>query len=150
MRALAKQVALVPNVNDSADAVVRGQYPIALSPSLERGRQLVEEGAPVKFVEPKEGLRLGTNGVEFVANAPHANAAKLFLHWFYTREGQTIYARNNRAVSVRKDVPQDYLPPDQRYVEGQRFMMAEADDFTAEGSQRVTKLAQQIFEGVKP
>ena len=149
MRALAKQVALVPNVNDPPDAVVRGQYPIALSPSLERGRQLVEEGAPVKFVEPKEGLRLGTNGVELIANAPHPNAAKLFLHWFYTREGQTIYARNNRAVSVRKDVPQDYLPSDQRYVEGQRFMMADAEDFTAEGSQRVTKLARELFESAK-
>jgi hypothetical protein len=53
-------------------------------------------------------------------------------------------------VSVRKDVPQDYLPPDQRYLEGQRFMVADAEDFTAEGSQRVTKLAQQIFESAKP
>jgi iron(III) transport system substrate-binding protein len=150
MTALAEQVVLVPQVNDPPDAVVRGQYPIALSPSLERGRQLIEEGAPVKFVEPEEGLRLGTNGVELIANAPHPNAAKLFLHWFYTREGQTVYARNNRAVSVRKDVPQDYLPPDQRYVEGQKFMVADADDFTAEGSQRVTNLARKIFEKAKP
>ncbi len=147
MRALAKQVVLVPNVNDPPDAVVRGQYPIALSPSLSWARQLIEEGAPVKFVEPKEGLWLGPLGVVLIANAPHPNAAKLFLDWFYTREGQTIYARNNRAVSVRKDVPQDYLAPDQRYVEGEPLMMAVAEDFTAEGSQRVTKLAKELFEG---
>lgn len=146
MKALARQVVLVHNTNDPPDGVVRGQYPIALSPSLERARQLIEEGAPVKFLEPKEGLRLGTNGVELIANAPHLNAAKLFLQWFYTKEGQAIYAKNNRAISVRKDVAQDYLPPDQRYVEGEPFMMADTEDFTAKGSQEVTKLAKEIFE----
>lgn len=145
MKAVAKQVVLVANVNDSADQVARGQYPVALAASVLRGPQLVAEGAPVKFIPPKEGYYLSVNGVEFIANAPHPNAAKLFLHWFYTREGQVLYAKGSLAISVRKDVPQDYLPADQHYVEGAPLLMPAPEDFTVEKNKELAKLAQEIF-----
>jgi iron(III) transport system substrate-binding protein len=145
MKALAKQVVLVANVNDSADQVARGQYPVALAASVLRGPQLVAEGAPVKFIPPKEGYYLSVNGVELIANAPNPNAAKLFLNWFYTREGQMIYAKGSLAISVRKDVPQDYLPADQHYVEGAPLLMPAPEDFTVEKNKELAKLAQDIF-----
>lgn len=145
MKALAKQVVLVPNVNDSSDAVARGQYPIGLAVSIRRAPQLINEGAPVRFVVPKEGYHLSVQGVEFITNAPHPNAAKLFLHWFYTHEGQTLYAKNSLAISVRKDVPQDYLPSEQRYVEGIPLMFPASEDFTVEKNEMLAKLAEEIF-----
>ena len=105
------------------------------------------EGAPVKFIPPKEGYYLSVNGVEFIANAPHPNAAKFFLNWFYTKEGQMIYAKSSLAISVRKDVPQDYLPPDQRYVEGAPIMINPPEDFTVEKNKELAQLARDIFEG---
>ena len=147
MKALAKQVVLVPQVNDSADQVARGQYPVSVGASILRGPQLVAEGAPVKFIPPKEGYYLSVNGVEFIANAPHPNAAKFFLNWFYTKEGQMIYAKSSLAISVRKDVPQDYLPVDHRYVEGAPIMMSLPEDFTVERNKELAQLARDIFEG---
>jgi iron(III) transport system substrate-binding protein len=146
---LAKQVVLVTGVSDSVDAVARGAYPIALSPSNSRGRQLVLEGAPVKFIHPKEGSHLATQGIHFISNAPHPNAAKLFLNWIYTREGQTLYATNHQVPSLRKDVSQDYLPAGMRYVEGRPLLVPDAEDLSAERTKELRALARKIFEGGK-
>jgi iron(III) transport system substrate-binding protein len=146
MKALAKQVVLVANVNDSVDPVVRSQYPISISASPERARRVIQEGAPVRYLYPSEGGHLSVQGIEMIAKAPHSNAAKLFFHWFYTREGQSIYAPKTLAISVRKDVPQDYIPPDERYAEGQSFLMPTPEDFTVEKNKEITKLAGEIFD----
>jgi iron(III) transport system substrate-binding protein len=146
MRALSRQVVLVPNVNDTVDTIVRGQYLVGIASSPERGRKLVGEGAPARYVQPKEGSHMSVQGLEFIANAPHPNAAKLFLNWFYSREGQSVYAPKTMAISVRKDVPQDYLLPDERYTEGQPFLMPDAEDFTVEKNDELAKLSREIFE----
>jgi len=145
MKALTRQVVIVANTNDSVDAVARGQYPLALAPATNRGSQLINEGAPVKFAHPAEGSHITTNGVCLIANSPHPNAARLFLDWFFSREGQMIYAPNNSSISVRKDVPQDYLPPGERYGEGQKFFAADAADQTPPRPEELLKLARQIF-----
>jgi iron(III) transport system substrate-binding protein len=151
MRKLARQVALTPNNNDVPDLIARNQYPIGISASMDRGRQLLQEGAPVRYVHPKEGSHLATNGIYFIGNAPHPNAAKLFLHWLFTREGQATYAPRTLEISIRKDVPQDYLPADHRYVEGQPFMMAEwrKEDLAPERIKELSLLAKTIFEEKK-
>jgi len=145
MKGLAKQVVLVPGVNDVPDAVARGQYPIAIAATTDRGQQLLAEGAPVKFAQPKEGSHMAGQGIDLLTGAPHPNTAKLFIHWFYTLEGQLLYAPNQRAISVRKDVSQDYLPPDVRYVEGAPFMVASPEDLSAERTRELLDLARKIF-----
>jgi len=145
MRAVAKQVALVPGVADVPDAVARGQYPIAIAATTDRGQQLLAEGAPVKFAQPKEGSHMAGQGIDLLTGAPHPNAAKLFINWFYTLEGQLLYAPNHRAISVRKDVSQDYIPPDVRYVEGAPFMVASPEDLSAERTRELLDLAKKIF-----
>jgi iron(III) transport system substrate-binding protein len=149
MRSLAQQVVLVANVNDSVDAVARGQYPVAIAASPQRVRQLISEGAPIRHVHPKEGSHMAANGIMLMADAPHLNASRLFLHWFYTREGQAIYAPNSLAISVRKDIPQDYLSPAERYVDGSPFLMPAAEDFTPKKSSELLDLAREIFESGK-
>lgn len=145
MKALAKQVALVPGVADVPDAVARGQYPIAIAATTDRGQQLLAEGAPVKFAQPKEGSHMANQGIDLLIGAPHPNTAKLFINWFYTLEGQLLYAPNNRAISVRKDVPQDYIPPEVRYTEGAPFMVASPEDLSAERTREILDLAKKIF-----
>ena len=88
---------------------------------------------------------MANQGIDFLASAPHPNAAKLFIYWFYSKEGQTIYAPNNRAISVRKDIPQDYIPSDMRYIEGAPFMVASPEDLSAERTRELLDLARKIF-----
>jgi ABC-type Fe3+ transport system substrate-binding protein len=150
MRALSKQVALVPKPPDPPDAVGRGQYAIALAAIIQRALPLRAEGAPLRFVSPKEGYYLVQAGIAFVRSAPHPNAAKLFLNWFYTKEGQTVFGKTAGVISLRKDVPQDYLPEDLRYVEGAPVMEIDLQDLLdPERNQQMRQLAKEIFEGGK-
>jgi ABC-type Fe3+ transport system substrate-binding protein len=43
--------------------------------------------------------------------APHPNAAKVYLNWLLSREGQTTFARGVGYVSSRVDVPTDHVLP---------------------------------------
>jgi iron(III) transport system substrate-binding protein len=149
MRALAKQVATVPQVNDVPDQVARGQYAIGLGASTGRGRELVREGAPVKFVQPKEGSHLAYIGACALAPVTHPNAAKLFLNWLYTKEGQTLYTKPMNAIPLRKDVSQEHVAPNERYTEGQPFMARAVEDLTDQRAYELYALGKQIFDEKK-
>ena len=64
-------------------------------PAPRKSRALGEKGLPIKqlFLPKQVGmLRACGSGccISAFANAPHANAAKLFINWFLTKEGQTL------------------------------------------------------------
>lgn len=146
MKALAKQVVLVPKVNDHPEAVVRGQYPIAIAVTTTRGLMLIKQGAPVNFIHPKEGSHLFALGMGLITNTPHPNAAKLYINWFFSREGQSVYAKSNQVISLRNDVGQDHLPSSLRYVQGQPFMMPTAADQQGARPRELLGIAKKIFE----
>lgn len=147
MRALAKQVVIVRNPPESPEGVGRGQYAIAIASNIPRALALIEEGAPLKFIHPKEGSHMSESGIALVRGAPHPNAAKLFLQWFYTREGQTLFSRTLPTISVRKDVPQDHLPEGLRYIEGAPFLRKDLEDMRRpEKAAELRALSKQIFE----
>jgi iron(III) transport system substrate-binding protein len=63
------------------------------------------KGAPIAFVFPEEGLTL-TPGVFGVVNeAPHPNAAQLFLDWFLSVPGQKVMDEISMLNSPRTDAP---------------------------------------------
>ncbi len=66
---------------------------------------------PKKSVElPKEGFEgSGQSVVNLLRDAPHPNAAKLFLNWLLSKEGQTIYSQAVGAPSARLDVSAEGL-----------------------------------------
>lgn len=88
-------------------------------------------GLPVDSFGPlKEGAGLvshyGTLGL--LNKAPHPNAAKLFINWFLSREGQLTLQRSLAKAgdtapdSLRIDIPKDDVRPDNRRHEGIRYL----------------------------
>ena len=75
------------------DFVARGRYPIAIGPSGTLTFQLKAQGLPVELFG-SAGLQEGgfvtaSNGtISVVKNAPHPNAAKLYLNYLLSNEGQ--------------------------------------------------------------
>ena len=54
--------------------------------------QLIGSGAPIALVYPVEGTPAAVlNGV-VMQRAPHPNAARLFINFMFSREGQQIFA----------------------------------------------------------
>jgi ABC-type Fe3+ transport system substrate-binding protein len=43
--------------------------------------------------------------------APHPNAAKIYINWLLSKEGQTVFARASGYVSARVDVSIDHTEP---------------------------------------
>jgi ABC-type Fe3+ transport system substrate-binding protein len=74
------------------NTVVRGEQSILLTAS---SRNVVEQrtkGAPIKFIKPLEGVALTPINIGVVKDAPHINAARLFVDWVLSEEGQVASA----------------------------------------------------------
>ena len=54
----------------------------------------------------KEGSSIGSGfgAVSYLNRAPHPNAAKVFINWLLTREGQAHWTRASVGNSLRTDV----------------------------------------------
>lgn len=62
------------------------------------------KGAPIEYVYPPDGLIAVPEGWGAVKEAPHQEAARLFLDWFLGLPGQNAYGQDLMYNSVRADV----------------------------------------------
>jgi len=86
-----------------------------------------EQGLPIDVItQPlKEGdyIAGGQGVVSLITPAPHPNAARIFLNWFLSREGQTLYqefsvkAGQLNANSRRMDIPKNVIKAEYRLRE---------------------------------
>jgi len=114
LRELAKQEpAITRDKRLLVEWVARGKYPLGVAVDFESVSDFLKAGAPVDVVYVAEGgkLSVGAGGLAVLDKPAHPNAAKLFVNWLLTREGQTIFASAFGYPSRRVDVPQDLFDP---------------------------------------
>jgi hypothetical protein len=92
-----------------------------------------KQGLPIAEVPPaqmKEGSAVGGGSSSVLAlinRAPHPNAARVFINWYLSRQGQTVWQRvmNTKEVepsdSMRIDIPKDDVMPEGRRAEGRKY-----------------------------
>lgn len=81
----------------------RGEYALYLSGVTTDIVKQRQSGAPIKYVKPREGVGISQNAQALIKNAPHPNAAKLWLEWSQSEEGQQELAKQGHGP-VRKGV----------------------------------------------
>ncbi len=95
-----------------AVGLAKGNLVIALGLSQRFVDPYTKSGLPIKALRSvKEGLS-GSNGFGTVAvmrNAPHPNAAKVYITWLLGKEGQELYGRALTQGSRRFDVDTKWL-----------------------------------------
>jgi iron(III) transport system substrate-binding protein len=95
-----------------ADGLAKGTLVIGLGLSQRFVDPYVNAGLPIKpLMSIKEGLG-GSNGFGTVAvmkNAPHPNAAKVYINWLLGKEGQDLYSRALTQGTRRLDVDTKWL-----------------------------------------
>ncbi len=95
--------------------VAQGKYAFLLAPSDGTLGQLLGRGLKLGIVS--EFKNYGTyvtasfGSAMLLNQAPHPNAAKIFLNWVLSKEGQTAWSKAMDHVSRRKDVSTEHLPP---------------------------------------
>jgi len=111
--------------------MARGKSAIAFAPKTETVTTFVDNGAPVEFVVPKEGVHVasGAGGVALLTQAAHPNATRLFLNFLLSQEGQTLYSQAANMQSARLDVRVDHLHPAKVRKAGGNFLVPEGDKY---------------------
>ena len=115
------------------DWLAAGKYSLCLC----RHQSISEaksQGLPVDLVEPaafKEGIGIETRAKTLVLmnKAPHPNAAKVFISWFLSREGQIDFQKTSAKFtdagaegSLRMDIPKDDIPARNRIHAGGKYL----------------------------
>jgi ABC-type Fe3+ transport system substrate-binding protein len=116
IRALAKQEPTVlRDYTQEIDGIARGKYSILIGVSDIVAEERMKDGLPIAILDPrqiKEGSDVspGSGGLGFFNRAPHQNAAKVYINWLLSKEGQEGFAKVNGYISARLDVPTDHSP----------------------------------------
>ena len=93
---------------ESQRRAARGEYAVYIPFILTDVPSL--KGLPVKHIIPSEGVAYVLYGNTLVKNAPHPNAAKLYIDYCLSEEGQLFYAREGHGFTtsgVAAKVPED-------------------------------------------
>ncbi|NIO07109.1 MAG: hypothetical protein GTO40_03605 [Deltaproteobacteria bacterium] len=116
----------------ATDWLVVGRFPICLwcnDARIARGQGLpVEEFETVRWKETPSLSLGGTGSIIRINQTPHPNAAKVFINWILSREGQTVYqkvvnSRDSVVESLRVDISKDPIPEWQRRKEGVNYIV---------------------------
>jgi iron(III) transport system substrate-binding protein len=83
------------------EALNRGEYAAYLSSNHTDIIAQRKAGAPIKQIKPSDGVGITPINQGLIKNAPHPNAAKLWIEWSLSEEGQNILAQQGYAT-VRK------------------------------------------------
>ncbi len=115
------------------DGLARGKYHLAIFPYSRPLRKMQKQGLPVKRVwqefEGVDGIMSGgatAQAVQVYDRAPHPNAAKLFVNWLLSQEGQTFIHDNIKTGSDprnsnRIDVPKTNVDANTQPKKGVKY-----------------------------
>ncbi|MSQ26636.1 MAG: ABC transporter substrate-binding protein [Dehalococcoidia bacterium] len=119
------------------EGVIRGKYPIGrINPTILKDFRAQGLGNNVKPLQLADARLAAFDAPLWMPDkAPHPNAAKLFVNWLLSPQGQTHYAPLILQNSRRKDVPpadpESYIAPDKvaafKYVFGDENELAESN-----------------------
>jgi iron(III) transport system substrate-binding protein len=124
------QVTLSRDARQMTDWLASGKFSLCIrcNAGSAVGKAL-QQGLPIGSLDTgswKEGgsssAAGGTLGIP--SHAPHPNAAKVFINWFLSREGQIAlqkFGRPDAHNSRRIDIPKDDVDPYNRLEEGKKY-----------------------------
>ncbi|HEX3862463.1 MAG TPA: extracellular solute-binding protein [Stellaceae bacterium] len=75
---------------DPPKKVAQGERPIMADGGEYVVQQMIATGAPLAIVYPTEGTPTIPGGAGVFADAPHPNAARLFISYLFSRDGQQV------------------------------------------------------------
>ena len=114
------------------DWLATGKYPLCFS--CRDITRAIRQGLPVAQIPPDNLKEMepvigggGSSVIVLINKAPHPNAAKVFINWYLSREGQIAWQRAMNTVvleasdSMRIDIPKDDVLADAKRLEGVKY-----------------------------
>jgi ABC-type Fe3+ transport system substrate-binding protein len=134
--------------------LAQGKFAICMG--CKDSQRAKNQGLPVDDFDTthwKEGSSFSAGGgsLAYMNQAPHPNAAKVFLNWFLSRKGQIALQKlgdvDDPANSRRIDIPKDDIPPENRLQPGVKYFDVVKPEY---GDMKpIFDLAKEIMAGVE-
>jgi iron(III) transport system substrate-binding protein len=128
-------VTLFRDARQAVDWISSGKFAICFfCPGTETAKR---QGLPVddwnKLLKEGAGISGQVGYIGLLNKAPHPSAAKVFINWFLSREGQIAFQQEQAKAdsardSLRIDIPKDYIPAGERRVEGAKYVELDSPD----------------------
>ncbi len=147
MKELAKQEPLITtDQRQQIEWLAKGKVAISNPAKGEIETEFIKAGAPLKYVMPKEGayLSASSGNLSLINKAPHPAAAKVFVNWLLTKEGQTAASKGLALPSARIDVPTDHLDLNMLIKPGEKYYESDSEQAILEKDDYAKK-AKVIF-----
>ncbi|MBM4261364.1 MAG: extracellular solute-binding protein [Deltaproteobacteria bacterium] len=120
---------LFRNLQQGTDWLAAGKFSFCLL--CRDVQRAAEQGLPVAELDPyqlkeKVGIGAGSGALGMLKDAPHPNAAAVFINWYLSREGQIAYKQANMdeddRASLREDLPAELVAPAARRRKGVEYI----------------------------
>jgi iron(III) transport system substrate-binding protein len=149
LRALARQeLTLLRDIRQELDLLGQGKHAICIGCDPTTASAMIDKGIPLTLVSPQqmvEGgyLSSGPGAVTLLNQPPHPNAARVYLNWLLSRDGQAEYAKALSFPSGRADVSSDWAEPWQ--LLGQGYWPSHTEDAVLETRSKVLPFMRELF-----
>jgi iron(III) transport system substrate-binding protein len=144
-------VTMVGDLRQAVDWIATGKFALCLPCQDSTVVKAKNQGLPVSNFPPyhfKEGINISSafGQLALMNRAPHPNAAKVFINWYLSREGQVAFqkaismpgdAKNSRRI----DIPKDHIPAAEQRKDGLTYF-----DTDAPGSKDLRLLGKLLSE----
>ncbi len=150
-------VTLVADLRQAVDWLAMGKFTVGMPIQGGTIYRAKNQGLPVTEFSAfhfKEGVNLSSafGSIALLNRAPHPNAAKVFINWLLSREGQALFQKvismpGDPRNSRRIDVPKDHIPADEQRRDKMSYF--DTDDPDTKDLTPAMKLLDEILGGKK-
>jgi iron(III) transport system substrate-binding protein len=131
------------------DGLARGTYAITLGAEDGKVEILRKEGVPVSIQENFSDLYSPVSAsfgqVAIIDKAPHPNAAKVFVNWLASKEGNEVFNRAVGTVPIRNDIDVSHLPPEIIPKEGVQYFDTYDWEFTVTKKEKIRQRMKELL-----
>jgi ABC-type uncharacterized transport system YnjBCD substrate-binding protein len=131
-------VTITQEIRQATDWLAHGKFAICFFCS--EILKVKAQGLPVDEFQTsqwKESRTISAGNMGSVvmpSQPPHPNAARVFVNWLLSREGQMVFQRaantpNNSEESLRTDVPKDMVRSEVRRVDGVKYILVDRPEY---------------------
>ncbi|MBM2803792.1 MAG: hypothetical protein HW419_1685 [Deltaproteobacteria bacterium] len=146
------EVSIARDYRQPVDWLAAGKFSLCVPCVSDEMDKAMQQGLPVgQILNLKEGGTLSSSGgtLSLLQNAPHPNAAKVFVNWLLSREGQAQVQKGRKgrprtgSNSLRMDIPKNDVPEEMQRKDGVDYF--DADDDNNADRRPADKLFNEIF-----
>jgi len=146
---LAKQEPIIMrDERQAVEWVAKEKYAIVIGIKPALVNQFILKGAPVDWAVVKETwLSSQEATVALVNKAAHPEAAKVYLNWLLSKEGQGLFSKVTGLQSARVDVDTSHIPKGAVRKPDKKYLLSADAPFWAR-QKDYTVAAKEIFKGL--